>query len=158
VAILELFSTDFLTLNFGLICQTPEMAGLPTKKERKSRPLYRGQEFRGVFDQSRGYSNRNTVSTMHVCLSIPEILAIVCTEVAPDVDLDSREKQDLASLAALARTSHIFSESALNALWSGLADIVPLLQCMPSDLWEERKLAGRKELVRPDVSRTYYES
>jgi len=99
---------------------------------------------------------------MHVCLSIPEILAIICTEVAPevvpDVDLDSTEKQDLASLAALARTSHIFSESALNALWSSLADIVPLLRCMPSDLWEERKVEKRNELVRPDVSRIYYES
>jgi hypothetical protein len=95
---------------------------------------------------------------MHVCLSIPEILAVICTEVVPDVDLDSRENQDLASLAALAGTSHVFSESALNALWSGLADIVPLLRCMPSDLWEERKVAGRKELVRPDVSRIYYES
>jgi hypothetical protein len=86
---------------------------------------------------------------MHVCLSIPEIIAVICTEVAPDIDLDSTEKQDLASLAALAGTSHIFSECALNALWSGLTDIVPLLRCMPSDLWEERKVAGgRKELVR----------
>jgi hypothetical protein len=74
---------------------------------------------------------------MHVCLSIPEILDIICNELAPSDDLDGVYNHDLASLAALARTSRTFSEPALNAIWCGLPTLVPLLRCMPSDLWGE---------------------
>jgi len=89
---------------------------------------------------------------MHACLSIPEILAIICNQLAPNDDLDCMKYQDRASLAALARTSHIFSESALNALWYDLPDVVPLLLCMPSDLLEEREMPrGYKQLVRPNT-------
>jgi hypothetical protein len=88
---------------------------------------------------------------MHACLSIPEILAIICNELVPNDELDSVNNQNLASLAALARTSHIFSELALNALWCSLPNLAPLLLCMPSDLLEEKQ-GGRKRLVRPNTS------
>jgi hypothetical protein len=78
---------------------------------------------------------------MHVCLSIPEILALICDQFAPS-DLDDR-----AALAVLARTSRIFCEPALNALWSRLWTIVPLLRCMPSDVWEEREGTWERMLV-----------
>jgi hypothetical protein len=90
---------------------------------------------------------------MHVCLSIPEIVAIICNELAPNDELDTMENRSYASLAALARTSHIFSELALNALWCGLPNLAPLLLCMPSDLLEERQTpGGGKRLVRPKKS------
>jgi len=73
---------------------------------------------------------------MHVCLSIREILAMICNELAPSDDLNG-EVHDLDALAMLARTSRTFSEPALDPLWNGLGSILPLLRCMPSDLWEE---------------------
>jgi hypothetical protein len=92
---------------------------------------------------------------MHACLSISEILAVICNELTPNDELDSVENQDLklTSLAALARTSHIFSELALNALWCGLPNLIPLLLCMPSDLIGKRKtpIVGYPELVRPNT-------
>jgi len=88
---------------------------------------------------------------MNVSLSIPEILDIICNEFAPNDDLDVYD-HDLGSLAALARTSRTFSEPALNAIWCGLATIIPLLRCMPSDLWGERdRKDALLELVRPNV-------
>ena len=93
---------------------------------------------------------------MHACLSIPEIVAIICNELAPNDELDSVKNQDLTSLAALARTSHIFSELALNALWCGLPNLIPLLLCMPSDLIGKRKTPnGYTELVRPNTYESF---
>jgi hypothetical protein len=84
---------------------------------------------------------------MHVCLSIPEILAIICSKFAPSSDLTGEHEHDLAALAVLARTSRIFYDPALNALWNGLGTIFPLLRCMPSDLWEEKDVCGEIVLV-----------
>jgi hypothetical protein len=93
---------------------------------------------------------------MHACLSIPEILAIICNELALNDGLDGVENRDLASLAALARTSHIFSELALNALWRHLQNLIPLLLCMPSDLIGKRKTPkGYTELVRPNTYESF---
>jgi hypothetical protein len=93
---------------------------------------------------------------MHACLSILEIFAIICNELAPN-ELNRVENLNFASLAALARTSHIFSELALNALWCGLPCLIPLLLCMPSDLLEKRKtrLVGYTELVRPNTYESF---
>jgi hypothetical protein len=40
------------------------------------------------------------------------------------------------SLAAFAQTCLAFSEPALHALWYELYDLLPLVQCMPRDLWK----------------------
>jgi hypothetical protein len=67
---------------------------------------------------------------MHVCLSIPEILAMICNELAPSDDLNG-EVHDLDAPAMLARTLRTFSEPALDALWNGLGpSILPLLRCI----------------------------
>lgn len=95
---------------------------------------------------------------MHACLYISEIFAIICNElrVAPNDELDSAENKDLASLAVLARTSRIFYELALNALWCGIPNLIPLLLCMPSDLIGKRKTSsGYTELVRPNTCESF---
>jgi hypothetical protein len=65
--------------------------------------------------------------TMHACLGIPEIIGIVVSGL--DAKLDGQE------LAALARTSTIFHEWALDELWKHQHTIENLMQCMPADLW-----------------------
>jgi hypothetical protein len=84
---------------------------------------------------------------MHVCLSIPEILAIICDEIAPSDLYDKHGCQDLAALAVVARISRVFYESASNALWNSFWTIVPLLRCMPSDVWKETEVNGSIVLV-----------
>lgn len=39
------------------------------------------------------------------------------------------------TLFFLALTCHATSESALDALWHTIYDIIPLIRCMPDDLW-----------------------
>lgn len=39
------------------------------------------------------------------------------------------------TLFSLALTCHATSESALDALWRTIDDIIPLIRCMPDDLW-----------------------
>ncbi|KAJ6535749.1 hypothetical protein B0H19DRAFT_1184108 [Mycena capillaripes] len=48
---------------------------------------------------------------MHRCLNVPEIVNMVCSELDPDVSLDS------VALANLARTSSVFHSQALDVLW-----------------------------------------
>lgn len=47
-----------------------------------------------------------------------------------------RKDRDTQTLASLARTAKIFLEPALDALWSRIPGIGPLLRLLPSDLWE----------------------
>lgn len=47
-----------------------------------------------------------------------------------------RKDRDTQTLASLARTAKIFLEPALDALWSRIPGITPLLRLLPSDLWE----------------------
>ncbi|KIM81022.1 hypothetical protein PILCRDRAFT_89306 [Piloderma croceum F 1598] len=90
---------------------------------------------------------------MHACLSIPEILTIICNQLVSNDELDVKN-QDLASLTALARTSHIFSELALNALWYGLPNLAPLLLCMPSDLLDRQPGGGKRLFLRRSIVST----
>ena len=93
---------------------------------------------------------------MHACLSISEILTIICNELAPYDAQGYVKSQDLASLATLVRTSPIFSESALNVLWRGMPNLIPLLLCMPSDLIGKRETRdGHTELVRPHTHESF---
>ncbi|KAJ7620889.1 hypothetical protein DFH06DRAFT_1143749 [Mycena polygramma] len=65
---------------------------------------------------------------MHRGLYIDEIRGLIVSEF--DTVAHSKE------LAALARTSTIFYDLALNALWEEQVTIMPLLRCMPVDIWE----------------------
>jgi hypothetical protein len=65
---------------------------------------------------------------MHRCLLIPEIVSLFCTELG---NVGAKR-----SLAAFAQTRLAFSEPALDALWYELHSLIPLVQCMPCDLWK----------------------
>ena len=72
---------------------------------------------------------------MHRCLLIPELVCLLCDELGA--------MAANSSLAKLAQTCLAFSEPALNALWYELDDLLPLIQCMPCDLWS----IGEGEIV-----------
>ncbi|KAJ7214901.1 hypothetical protein GGX14DRAFT_609706 [Mycena pura] len=68
---------------------------------------------------------------MHRALQIAE------SQIAPQSQRDA-SKPGWASgdLAALARTSKTFLDPALNSLWRYQDTFLPILQCMPGDLWD----------------------
>ena len=72
---------------------------------------------------------------MHHCFSIPEIVSIICENISdlPDIGGLSCE---LVDLAAFARTCRAVHEQALDRLWHTQTSIIPLLRCMPDDVWE----------------------
>ncbi|KAJ7159024.1 hypothetical protein C8R43DRAFT_994750 [Mycena crocata] len=76
----------------------------------------------GHYPQSR--------AEMHRVWGIPEIVGLVLAELNPTLD------NGAGDFAALARTSTIFHNTALDALWSHLDSIRHLFRCMPADLWE----------------------
>lgn len=74
-------------------------------------------------------------------LQIPELVELICSQIVPKL---SPARQSLSwstgktgnrDLAALARTSRIFQEPALNALWRSQSTFANVLRCMPGDLW-----------------------
>ncbi|KAJ7610746.1 hypothetical protein DFH06DRAFT_1147988 [Mycena polygramma] len=67
---------------------------------------------------------------MHAGLEIPEIVDLIVS--ALDTDCETPD------LAALSRTSIIFSEPALDVLWKKQGSIMNLIRCFPADLWESR--------------------
>ncbi|KAF5376500.1 hypothetical protein D9615_008661 [Tricholomella constricta] len=88
---------------------------------------------------------------MHHCLSIPEIVHLICSE------CDS-----LSDLAALARTCRTFSEPAQDGLWYEIGNLIPLIKCMPEDLWkspegitldEEAQIVFQRPVVSTDWPR-----
>jgi hypothetical protein len=81
---------------------------------------------------------------MHHCLLIHELACHICSEI--------RNMGAQKSLAALAQTCLSLSEPALDALWYELHDIVPLVQCMPRDLWMVSYSANRR---RSNLVRSY---
>ncbi|KAI0754857.1 hypothetical protein C8Q80DRAFT_394216 [Daedaleopsis nitida] len=59
----------------------------------------------------------------HRALHIVEIVRHVC------------QVADQNTLAVLARTCKLFYETALQTLWTGIPDLVPLIKCFPADAW-----------------------
>ena len=49
---------------------------------------------------------------------------------------------DRTTLLSLSVSCLAISDSALNALWYNIPSIVPLIRCMPDDLWEEFETAS----------------
>lgn len=72
---------------------------------------------------------------MHRCWSIPEIVTIICEKLSSESEYGEREVDGLAIFARSCRTVH---EQALDVLWHKQETIVPLLRCMPDDVWEAR--------------------
>jgi hypothetical protein len=70
------------------------------------------------------------------CSLIPEIVDYICNQV-----------DSLQSLATLARTCRFFQEPALSYLWYELETPVPLIMCMPADLWKIEKGWNKFKLV-----------
>ncbi|KAJ3572420.1 hypothetical protein NP233_g3093 [Leucocoprinus birnbaumii] len=86
---------------------------------------------------------------MHRCLSIPEVLTLICEEFYNEspVQLPS-QAQDASTLASLARTSRSWSEPALEVLWRsihGLGTLFPELENLlpEGDGWEKQRLIRR---------------
>ncbi|TFK56436.1 hypothetical protein OE88DRAFT_1649718 [Heliocybe sulcata] len=70
------------------------------------------------------HDTRRKQISMHRCLRINEILIIIFRLLGP------------GDVNALAQTSTIFQEPALDVLWHTQATLVNLLKCLPEDLWD----------------------
>ena len=67
---------------------------------------------------------------MHVCLNVDKIIRLVAHEL-----VGSKSK---ATAVALACCRKVFENSALDALWKTQEELLPLLKCLPRDVWSER--------------------
>ncbi|KAJ7673981.1 hypothetical protein DFH06DRAFT_752203 [Mycena polygramma] len=77
---------------------------------------------------------------MHRSLQIPEVVALICRETVPHIERESRfmlDSRTSARLATLARTCKAFSSPALDLLWRNQRSLVPILRCMPDDVWDK---------------------
>ncbi|RDB14582.1 hypothetical protein Hypma_016418 [Hypsizygus marmoreus] len=68
---------------------------------------------------------------MHHCLHIPEIFARICGQ----CDYSLPWERHLHAVVALARTCRAFYEPAIAHLWYDIDSLIPLVKCMPADLW-----------------------
>lgn len=66
---------------------------------------------------------------MHPCLSLDEILRLLAR-----VLVMTEAKATAAALACCCKT---FEEPALDVLWETQNRLIPLLECLPRDAWEE---------------------
>ncbi|KAJ7661502.1 hypothetical protein DFH06DRAFT_1296745 [Mycena polygramma] len=82
-----------------------------------------------------------TDSACSRALQIVEIVRMVCDQA--NTALWSSPQTTLVSLA---RTSKIFRDPSLDAVWYEQRSLVPLVKCMPDTLWEEEG-ANRRNLV-----------
>ncbi|KAJ7454327.1 hypothetical protein B0H11DRAFT_1819984 [Mycena galericulata] len=74
---------------------------------------------------------------MHHCLTIQEIIGIICSHLAPIVPSPVRRSSrqpEMKDLACLARTCRAFQDPALDFLWR-YSTFLNLLRCMGTDLW-----------------------
>ena len=65
---------------------------------------------------------------MHHCLTVQDIVVQIAEELR-DVE------RGHATLAAMARTSHTFTDAALDALWYSQDGLGNLFGCFPARLW-----------------------
>ncbi|KAJ7161789.1 hypothetical protein C8R43DRAFT_1174497 [Mycena crocata] len=79
---------------------------------------------------------------MHRALQLPELSAMICSHVSPDLVYDADRSylepdvDGQRDLAALARTCTTFQEHALDQLWCYQATFAHILRCFPDDLWD----------------------
>lgn len=75
---------------------------------------------------------------MHRCLDIPEIAALVCTEVKKaHGELEDSEDPDTHTLRNIALSCRSLSGPALDTLWRIQNSLDPLLQLLPLDVWAD---------------------
>lgn len=93
---------------------------------------------------------------MHRGLQIPEIVELVCIELAEDLPRYGAGPPQCQHLAALARTCKTFQDPALDLLWSHQKNTMKnLLMCMPNDLWHSPVTTDVKLLVRSLRNHTF---
>ncbi|KIK49151.1 hypothetical protein CY34DRAFT_797544 [Suillus luteus UH-Slu-Lm8-n1] len=68
---------------------------------------------------------------MHRLFLVHELLMMICEHLYDEDDIPGASK---VALARLARTCKAFHAVALNALWSNLDGIAPLIQCLPAEV------------------------
>ncbi|KAG1815411.1 hypothetical protein EV424DRAFT_1411924 [Suillus variegatus] len=68
---------------------------------------------------------------MHRLFLVHELLVIICEHLYDEDDIPNASKE---ALARLARTCKAFHAVALNALWSNLDGVAPLIQCLPAEV------------------------
>ncbi|KAJ7433672.1 hypothetical protein B0H11DRAFT_751625 [Mycena galericulata] len=73
---------------------------------------------------------------MHRALQIVEVVDMICAQLNTGGLTFLLPKNTTGNLARLARTSSIFLGPALNLLWRNQGNIINLLRCMPSDIWD----------------------
>ena len=92
---------------------------------------------------------------MHRCLSVTDIVYVICEKLSEPLGLTGNFSRELASLAAFARTCRAVHEPALDHLWHTQTSIIPLLRCMPDGTWEYRSYYeeqnGHEEIERAIV-------
>lgn len=82
---------------------------------------------------------------MHPCLNVQEILWIIFDSLLNDAP----SRENTSALISLAITCHTFEHMALDILWRTQRNLVPLIKCMPTDLWTEDPTFGfNRTLVR----------
>lgn len=75
---------------------------------------------------------------MHHCLLIPELALYIIHFLADDSSVrhDTHYLKNSADVAKLARTCKALAEPCLDVLWRTQHSLVPLIMCLPSDVWE----------------------
>lgn len=68
-------------------------------------------------------SSSISVTTMHTTLLVTDVLEHIC------------ELADPVTLSVMAQTARVLHEPAIYVLWRVLPDLLPLLQCFPTDCW-----------------------
>ncbi|KZT21884.1 hypothetical protein NEOLEDRAFT_1244329 [Neolentinus lepideus HHB14362 ss-1] len=81
-----------------------------------------------------------THTAVHRCLRVSEIFGNMIGYVVED---EARRR----TLNALARTCKLYSPQALDELWRTQDSIVPLIKCMPNDLWTDEN--SNLKFLRP---------
>lgn len=85
---------------------------------------------------------------MHPCLKVPELLSIIFGFAYNDAE--GQDHISSSTMLASALTCRLFVEPALDLLWEVQSDIVQLLRCFPSEIYEYEFYGGdTKQFVRP---------
>ncbi|KDQ54690.1 hypothetical protein JAAARDRAFT_401811 [Jaapia argillacea MUCL 33604] len=107
-----------------------------------------------------------TISEMHRCLQIAEILNLIFECVLHDFPHWQDPPEDYRTITVLARTCRMFQEPALNILWLHFDQLDRLVKCMPEDLWtivrgrfnREPRFTLNRDPIPSDFDRVYFYS
>ncbi|KAF8887149.1 hypothetical protein BD779DRAFT_1786293 [Infundibulicybe gibba] len=86
---------------------------------------------------------------MHRCLLIPEILRIICVHISTH-----HQSRDLLAVALVCRG---FYNTSLDLLWRQIYGLLPLVRCLPSDIWSgppaNYNVVLARAIAPPDLER-----